>query len=136
MKRLAHWFAIVAISLGSTHLLAAEWFERFKATASDYELLHFVTAMPKGGDLHNHITGSVHSEWFWDLAMAARERGYRYYTKVRINECRFGSNEYGPGAYLLLFRTIPEHAYDNLTVCEREEYVPLETLEGELNNDK
>lgn len=125
------------LSLGaSAPLRAADvqgaWFETFKDQASDDELLRFLTAMPKGGDLHNHITGAVHSEWFWDLALAAREDGYRYYTKVRIDNCRFGSNEYGRSPYLLLFRTIPELDYQALDDCERGEYVPVDGLDGDL----
>jgi hypothetical protein len=46
----------------------AAWFERFKAEATDEELYRFLYAMPKGGDLHNHLSGSILSEWFYDLA--------------------------------------------------------------------
>ncbi|MEM1437143.1 MAG: adenosine deaminase, partial [Pseudomonadota bacterium] len=108
---------------------AADWFETFKDTASDDELLRLMTALPKGGDLHNHITGAVHSEWFWDLAMRARERGYRYFTKIKINNCRYGTDEYGPNRYLLLFRTIPQAHFDSLSPCEQAEYVPLDKLD-------
>lgn len=108
------------------------WFEAFKAEASDDQLLRFLSAMPKGGDLHNHITGAVHSEWFWDLALAARDDGYRYYTKVRIANCRFGTHEYGGSPYLLLFRTIPERDYQALDDCEQGEYLPVDALTGDL----
>lgn len=111
---------------------AGAWFETFKDSASDQDMLRFLTAMPKGGDLHNHITGAVHSEWFWDLALAAPEDGYRYYTKVRIDNCRYGSDEFGRAPYLLLFRTISELDYRQLTDCERGEYVPVENLDGAM----
>lgn len=111
---------------------AADWFEAFKDSATDDELLRFLTAMPKGGDLHNHITGAVHSEWFWQLALDAEQDGYRYYTKTRINNCKFASNEYGGDAYLLLFKTIPEYELKMLPECEQAEYQPVRALAGEL----
>lgn len=113
----------------------ADWFEQFKDTATDDQLLRLMTALPKGGDLHNHITGAVHSEWFWDLALAARERGYRYYTKIKINNCRYGTNEYGPNRYLLLFRTIPALDYQALNDCEKSEYVPVDQLTGAVRQE-
>lgn len=107
------------------------WFETFKRDASATELHQFLYAMPKGGDLHNHLTGSVHPEWFFDAALDAKRHGYTYYTKIKINNCRVGSNEFGPDAYLLLFRTLPQLDYDALSECERTEYIPLTDLDGE-----
>ena len=106
------------------------WFDAFRASATDDELLRFLHAMPKGGDLHNHISGSVHPEWFLELALAAPADGYNYFTKTRIDNCRYGSNEYGPAPYLLLFRTIPEHAWQALSDCERGEYERMEDLDA------
>ncbi len=110
----------------------ADWFEDFKDSATDDELLRFLTAMPKGGDLHNHITGAVHSEWFWQLALDAEKDGYKYYTKTKINNCKFASNEYGGDAYLLLFKTIPEYALNMLPECEQVEYQAVDELDGAL----
>jgi hypothetical protein len=85
----------------------AAWFERFKAEATDEELYRFLYAMPKGGDLHNHLSGSILSEWFYDLALQQAERGYRYYTRVRIENCRpYGGNAFVESPYLLMFVTI------------------------------
>ena len=107
------------------------WFEVFKSEATPTQLHQFLYAMPKGGDLHNHLTGSVHPEWFLQAALASKRHGYTYYAKVKINNCRVGSNEFGPNAYFLLFRTIPQLDYDALPECERSEYIPLSDLEGE-----
>ena len=41
----------------------AGWFEAFKVRATPLELHDFLWAMPKGGDLHLHITGSIFPEW-------------------------------------------------------------------------
>jgi len=83
-----------------------ERFEIFKREASDEALYRFLYAMPKGGDLHNHLSGSLRPEWLYEIALAQRERGYRFYTRVRINNCRpYGGNAFGPAPYLLLFLT-------------------------------
>lgn len=130
MKTLAQ--ALFALALAAAGTVQANWFEEFKDSASDDELYRFVTAMPKGGDLHNHITGSVHSEWFWELALGAQAQGYRYYTKVRINNCRLDSNEFGGEPYLILFKTLQQSDVEALSECEQGEYEPVEELTGDL----
>jgi adenosine deaminase CECR1 len=107
----------------------AGWFEAFKRDASDEELYRFLYAMPKGGDLHNHLSGSILSEWFYDLAMAQAERGYRYYTRVKINNCRpYGGNAFTESPYLLMFVNIQESRYEELDACEKAEYLALDAL--------
>ena len=106
----------------------ADWFSDFRASASDADLHRFLHAMPKGGDLHHHTTGSLHPEWLFDIAVAYAEQA-RFYTKVRINNCRYGSNEFGPNPYLLLFRTVSEHTLQTFDECERSEYVALDALD-------
>ncbi|HSG89368.1 MAG TPA: hypothetical protein VLA56_09155 [Pseudomonadales bacterium] len=111
--------------------LAADWFETFKDEASDDELLTLMHAMPKGGDLHHHTGGSVLAEWYLDLAVAAEADGYRYYTKTRIENCRYGSDEFGRAPYLLMFRTIAEHEWRDLPACEQAEFTPMAELNRE-----
>ncbi len=109
-----------------------EWFEQFKLSASDEELYRFLYAMPKGGDLHNHLSGAIRSEWFYDLALAQAKRGYRFYTKVRIDNCRpYGSNAFGFTPYHLLFVNIQQSRYETLSDCERGEFVALEDLNAQ-----
>lgn len=107
---------------------ADDWFETFKHTASDDQLLHFLHAMPKGGDLHDHIGGATFPEWYWEIALADAKHGYHFYTKVRIDNCRYGGNEFGRAPYLLMFRTLAEHDWKQLSDCERKEFLPLEKL--------
>ncbi|MFK8043761.1 adenosine deaminase [Congregibacter sp.] len=107
----------------------SSWFEAFKREASDEELYRFLYAMPKGGDLHNHLSGSILSEWFYDLALAQGQRGYRYYTRVTINNCRpYGGNAFVENPYLMLFVNVQESNYQKLSTCEKEEYLPLDEL--------
>jgi len=106
-----------------------EWFETLKDNASPEELHKFLYAMPKGGDLHHHLTGAIHPEWFQEIAAAQKERGYTYFVKTKINNCEFGSNEFGPNAYLLLFRTVQESTFNALDDCVKSEYKPLAELD-------
>ena len=116
--------------LGSVALNAhgQDWFERFKSSASNEELHDFLYAMPKGGDLHQHMSGSIFPEWFYDAAMTQTELGHRYYVKQKINNCETAM--FGPEAqaYLLLNMTVDQQTYEKLSRCEQAEYTPLEQL--------
>jgi len=107
------------------------WFERFKAEASDEELYRLLYAMPKGGDLHNHLSGSVLDDWLYDLAIAQGRHGYRFYTRVRIDNCRpYGGDAFGRDPYLLLFLTVQESTWQQLSPCEQGEFERLEDLDA------
>ena len=105
-----------------------QWFEDFKDQASDEALHDFLYAMPKGGDLHHHLGGSIFPEWFYEAAQQQMAEGHRYYVKVRFNNCTDAM--FGPRAesYLLLHLTLDGPAYDALDACEQAEYVPLQEL--------
>ena len=120
---------LILLTLSASVNANHQWFETLKANATPIELHRFLYAMPKGGDLHHHLTGAIHPEWFLEIAKAQASRGYRYYVKTLINNCQFGTNEYGPRAYLLLFRTIQESDYNALDECEQSEYKPLADLQ-------
>jgi adenosine deaminase CECR1 len=122
--------ALVLLS-GSAANAAERWFEELKKTATSEQLYTFLYALPKGGDLHNHLGGAVRSEWMWTAAMMQKEHGFTYYTKVRINNCvDYGTNEFGPAKYLLLFRNLKESNYRKLDECQRGEYKALEALDA------
>jgi adenosine deaminase CECR1 len=117
--------------LPATAGAAEPWFERVKASATPEQLYTFLYALPKGGDLHNHLQGAILSEWMWDAALAHEQRGYTYYTKVRINNCKeYGSNEFGFQRYLLLFTNIGAANYQKLGDCEKSEYKRLKDLDA------
>ena len=105
---------IMAFCLCSTPALA-DWFEDLKATATDDDLYRVLYHMPKGGDLHHHLSGSTYSEWMFELALQQSERGYQYYTKVRIENCvPYGGNQFGRDPYYLMFRNIMAIDYEQL----------------------
>jgi adenosine deaminase CECR1 len=110
---------------------AERWFEEVKTTASPEQLYRFLYAMPKGGDLHNHLTGAVRSEWFWDAALAQEARGYTYYTRVRIGNCApYGHDEFGPDKALLLFKDIQASRFEKLDACGKSEFKRLQDLDA------
>ena len=114
------------------HAAGADWFDDLKEPANTQDLYRVLYYMPKGGDLHNHLSGSNFSEWWYELALEQTERGYRYYTKVRIENCvDYGGNQYGRAPYYLMFRNITAVHYDKLNDCEKREYTPLEDLSEE-----
>ena len=108
----------------------ADWFDDFKAEATDEQLLQLLYEMPKGGDLHHHMSGSGFAEWWYELGVAAGEKGYRYYTKVKLNNCRdYGWQGFDTTPYHLMFQTIVEAKWLMLPKCERDEYLPLAQLD-------
>lgn len=121
--------AAAALFCGAANAAEA-WFEKLKATATPEQLYRFLYALPKGGDLHNHLTGAGLSEWWWNAALAQQANGYVYYTKVRIDNCiAYGSvNEYGFAPYLMLFRTLQASSYQQLDACQKGEYKRLQDL--------
>ena len=128
---LAVLLTVFAGLVARTGHAAEKWFEDFKAAATPQELYTFLYALPKGGDLHNHLQGAVLSEWMWDAAMAQKSNGYSYYAKTRIQNCRdFGTDEFGRDKYLLLFRNITAANYEKLSACEQGEYQKLEDLDA------
>lgn len=132
MRRFALATALIALLLAVTAPASAAqaWFEKLKAEATPEQLYRFLYALPKGGDLHNHLSGAGLSEWWWAAALAQQSRGYTYYTKIRINNCiAYGSsNEFGPTPYYLLFQTLQASNYAKLDGCQKSEYKRLQDL--------
>ena len=106
------------------------WFRNFKQTATPAELYRFLHAMPKGGDLHHHLTGAAFSEWWWELATdTKRNGGYEYFTRTRLTLCDgFDANAFSPASPYLLFKTIQASTFASLSECEKKGYTPLAAL--------
>ena len=122
---------MVLLAAAAVQTAHADWFDDIKRNGSATDLYRVLYAMPKGGDLHNHLSGSSFSEWWYDLALAEAQRGYLYYTKVRIENCvAHGGNQYGRAPYYLMFRTIMANEYESLGDCEKREYKLLQDLDA------
>lgn len=103
------------------------WFEALKASGDDRALYRVLHQMPKGGDLHNHTTGSVFVEDWLDMALRDAANGYTYFTKVRINNCRPFAD--ADPLYLMLFVNIPAFQHQTLSDCEQREYIALADMD-------
>lgn len=123
---------LLPFAAGAPAQAAEAWFETLKQEATPEQLYTFLYALPKGGDLHNHLSGAGRSEWWWDAALAQDRNGYTYYTKTRIENCApYGSNEFGTAPYLLLFRNLQASNYEQLDDCQKREYKRLQDLTPE-----
>ncbi|MBV1905519.1 MAG: hypothetical protein KUG75_05525 [Pseudomonadales bacterium] len=107
------------------------WFEQLKGRADKEVLYRVLHDMPKGGDLHNHLSGAGFAEWWYEIALAQADRGYKYFTKVKIRNCReYGGNAFSIDPYFLMFRNIMAVEYEQLDTCEKGEYKALEDLDS------
>ena len=96
---------MIAIGCFCSLAFSADWFDDLKRNSSDRELHQILYEMPKGGDLHHHLTGSIFSEDWYELALESARYGYEYYTKVRINNCR-QHGEPGFDQYLIHYQNL------------------------------
>jgi len=123
MRRLFLLFLAAVLAATAPAGTFSDRFEAIKRTAKPAELYAFLYAMPKGGDLHNHLGGAVRSEWWFDVATdPARNGGDAFYTRVK-----FGAG-ITPGAPLVLFRTIRRYTFNRLPAAEQADYVRLDQL--------
>jgi adenosine deaminase CECR1 len=101
-------------------------FEEIKRTATPAELYTFLYALPKGGDLHNHLGGSALPEWWYAVATdPARNGGDTFYTRTRFNDVP------GTGVTLILYHTLRRHGYDALSEAQKADYTRLDHLTPE-----
>lgn len=83
-----------------------------------YALLY---SFPKGGDIHNHLSGTGHAEqWLKFGRNASLTRGEKFYTRYQIN-----SNSRGDA---VLWETIPECALAKLKQREQNQFKLLQAL--------
>lgn len=101
-------------------------FEEIKRTATPAQLYTFLYALPKGGDLHNHLPGSARSEWWYDVATdPARNGGDTFYTRTRFHATP------DTGVTLILYHTVRQHGYDALSAELKADYTRLDRLTPE-----
>ena len=118
------WFLLLPL-----HVARADWFDDLKGSGNAEDLYRVLYYMPKGGDLHNHLSGSAFPEWWYEAALAEKERGYEYYTRIRIENCRdYGGNAFDFVPYYLMFHNIQASQHEQLSACEKNEYKRLEDL--------
>ncbi|MCF6193717.1 MAG: hypothetical protein L3J46_05220 [Kangiellaceae bacterium] len=109
---------------------SADWFESIKNNNDKTDLYRFLHDMPKGGDLHNHLSGAGFSEWWFDLAIAEQVRGYKYYTRIGSNSCGDNSDQ----KTIILFQNISKINYSKLPPCIKQQYKELSDLSVDEKN--
>jgi adenosine deaminase CECR1 len=75
---------LITLMMLPVHAAIADWFDDLKVKGNAEDLYRVLYYMPKGGDLHNHLTGSAFPEWWYDAALAEKERGYEYRQRIQL----------------------------------------------------
>lgn len=101
---------------------------RAATPAQLYQLLH---ALPKGGDLHNHLGGAGLPEVWYEIATdPARNGGQVFYTRTRVLNCGgCGPAWRGRNLDLVYWVTIRASTWRNLPECCRGEFTALPELD-------
>ena len=122
MKKLIYFLGwLLPLALTAADFSAR--FEAIKRTATPAELYTFLYALPKGGDVHNHLGGAIRAEWWYAAATdPARNGGDTFYTRVRFTA------EVKSGVPLVLYQTIRRATYERLTPDGQADYAPLTAL--------
>jgi adenosine deaminase CECR1 len=106
--------------------LAADFSARFaeiRKTAKPAELYAFLYALPKGGDLHNHLGGAIRAEWWYAVATdPVRNGGDVFYTRTKF------TSGLDTGMPLVLFETIRRTTYDRFGPAAQADYTRLDQL--------
>jgi adenosine deaminase CECR1 len=126
MRKILRFVALLGLT---SAVPAADFSARFEEIkhAAPAELYTFLYAMPKGGDLHNHLGGAIRAEWWYAVATdPARNGGDVFYTRVK-----FSATTLDTGASLVLFRTIRRFTFSQLSVAEQADYARLDQLTPE-----
>ena len=122
---------ILAATLCVTTVLSAADFsarwEEIKRTASPRELYTLLYALPKGGDLHNHLVGAfLPEQWYAAATDPALKGRASYYVRLK----------HGPISLQLIepsfpFETIRESAWKALPAEDQANFKRLEDLSPE-----
>ena len=127
MKGLLAALALLAAAAAPAPSPFSRRFDEVKKAASREQLYAFLYDLPKGGDLHHHMTLSFLAEmWYAAATDPARNGGNAYYTRTRISNCADSTEP------PLLYRTIQRSTYERLSDCRKREYEPLAALDGRM----
>ena len=123
--------ALLTFTLALTSVLAAAdfsaRFEEIKRTATPAQLYTLLYDLPKGGDLHNHLGGSVRPEWWFEIATNPRlNGGDTIYTRIKFSTTPDTAEE------LILFENIRSYAWRRLPSAVQTDFVRVDQLTPEL----
>jgi len=102
-------------------------FETIKKTAGKAQLYALLYELPKGGDLHHHLSLSIPAEqWYAAATDPKRRHDNEFYTHTRFNNCPDSSEP------PLRFRNIQRASYLAMSDCRKAEYEALAALSPSL----
>jgi len=126
MRKILFLLSLVCVNCTAATADFSTRFDEIKHTAKPAELYTFLYALPKGGDLHNHLGGAIRSEWWYAVGTdQARNGGDHFYTRVKFTA------GIDTGIPLVLFQTIRQATYSQLSAAEQADYVRLDQLTAE-----
>lgn len=103
-----------------------EWFEQLKKITTKEQLYTFLFKLPKGGDLHNHLDGSMSPEWWFKAATdQTMNGGKKFFTRTQNLKCQDNNEPF------LAYKNLREPSYNQLSDCVKSEYEPISTLNEE-----
>jgi adenosine deaminase CECR1 len=97
-------------------------FEEIRKAASPREMYSFFYDMPKGGDIHHHLSLSFRAA-DWLQAIAASPKGYA--ARVKLSNCE------GEEAPQLRWRVASKAAMAPMSACMQGDFQPLADFNGE-----
>ncbi|HET7537101.1 MAG TPA: hypothetical protein VFJ90_11635 [Candidatus Didemnitutus sp.] len=125
MQRLTLLALAVCLSTAASAKTFDERFEELKRTATPAQLYTFLYALPKGGDLHNHLGGAIRAEWWYAAAIdPARNGGDVFYTRTKFTA------GVDTGVPLVLYQTIRRSLFNRLPPDRQADYTRLDQLDA------
>lgn len=113
--------------------LAADFsarYEQIRKQATPEQLYAFLSAMPKGADLHNHGGLSVYASVWYDLATSPKTMARnRFYTLTEFHNCP----DYPDAAPRYL--NIQRSTWNKLSDCAKSQFQPLNDLTPKLKQE-
>lgn len=102
----------------------ASVYETIKREGTPEELYKFLYALPKGGDIHHHLGGSMLPQMWWDIATdQSRNGGQTFYTRFKLSNVKMPavfSRWMGPNT--IKWMTIHQALFDSLEPDAKEDF--------------
>ena len=108
----------------------ASVYETIKREGTPEELYKFLYALPKGGDIHHHMGGSMLPDMWWKIATdPARNGGQTFYTRFRLTNAPVPPELAAwMGPHMIQWMTIHQALYAQLEPQIKADFMPLEAL--------
>ncbi len=108
----------------------ANIYETIKKEGTPEDLYRFLYAMPKGGDLHHHMGGSMLPDMWYRIATdKSRNGGQTFYTRFKVTNYTLPESlQQWSGPNTIRWMTVHEQLYNELSSDLQGDFKPLESL--------